>query len=163
MAFVIRPYRTGDAPELARLFYETVHAVNRADYSLGQLRAWAPRVPDPAVWHDRMRARCTPVAERDGEPVGFAELERDGHLAMLYARDDSVGFGVGSRLCAAVEGEARRWGLRRIYTEASITARPFFERRGFGVVREQTVVVRGVGMTNFVMEKNVLEGVEAPG
>jgi putative acetyltransferase len=64
-----------------------------------------------------------------------------------------VGRGVGRTLYGAVEREARAEGLRRIFTEASITARPFFERRGFRVVREQTVVVRGVAMTNFAMEK----------
>jgi putative acetyltransferase len=50
----------------------------------------------------------------------------------------------------------RRWGLKRVFTEASITARPFFERRGFRVVREQIVMVRGVGMKNFVKEKDLL-------
>ena len=38
-------YRASDAPEIARLFYETVRSVNRADYSEEQVRAWAPRVP----------------------------------------------------------------------------------------------------------------------
>ena len=64
-----------------------------------------------------------------------------------------MGRGVGQGLYEAVEREARALGLRRIFTEASITARPFFERRGFRVVRERTVVVRGVSMTNFAMEK----------
>ena len=82
----IRSYEAGDAPALARLFYETVHAVNRADYSPEQLRAWAPEVPDPEAWHARVSGRCTLVAEEDGEALGFAELERDGHLDMLYLR-----------------------------------------------------------------------------
>ena len=149
----IRGYAAGDAPEIARLFYETVRSVNREDYSDQQVKAWAPGVPDPDEWHARMAARKTLVAEEGGEVVGFAELEEDGHLDMLYLREDAVGRGVGRGLYGAVEREARAEGLRRIFTEASITARPFFERRGFRVVREQTVVVRGVAMTNFAMEK----------
>ena len=78
----IRSYEAGDAPALARLFYETVHAVNRADYSPEQLRAWAPEVPNPEAWHARMSGRCTLVAEEDGEALGFAELERAGHLVI---------------------------------------------------------------------------------
>jgi putative acetyltransferase len=77
---------------------------------------------------------------------------------MLY-----VGRGVGSRLLVAVEGEARKTGLERIHTEASITARPFFVRWGFRVVREQVVERRGVGMTNFVTEKDLPGGSEAWG
>lgn len=154
----IRNYEAGDAPEIVRLFFETVRSVNRADYSEEQVEAWAPGVPDPQVWHSRMVGRRTLVAEEGGEVAGFAELEGDGHLDMLFVRGDAVGRGVGRRLYEAVEREARGQGLERIFTEASITARPFFERRGFRVVREQTVSRRGVELTNFVMEKDLVPG-----
>ena len=149
----IRSYEAQDAPQIARLFYGTVHSVNRQDYSEEQVRAWAPGVPDPEEWHARMAGRRTLVAEEDGEVVGFAELEGDGHLDMLYLRGDAVGRGVGRRLYGEVEREARSLGLGRIFTEASITARPFFERQGFRVVCEQTVSRRGVGIARFAMEK----------
>ena len=68
-------------------------------------------------------------------------------------RKDAVGRGVGSRLYLAVEQVARKRGLGRIFTEASITARPFFERQGFRVVGEQAVVRRGVRPATFAMEK----------
>ena len=38
-------------------------------------------------------------------------------------------------------------------THASITARPFFEARGYRVVRAKQVERHGVLLTNFVMEK----------
>jgi putative acetyltransferase len=103
-----------------------------------------------------MAGRRSLVAEEASEVVGFAELEGDGHLDMLYLRGDAVGRGVGWRLYSEVEREARSLGLGRIFTEASITARPFFERQGFRVVREQTVSRRGVEMTRFAMEKLIL-------
>ena len=149
----IRDYDADDAPQIVRLFYETVCSVNRADYSEEQVRAWAPGVPDPEEWHARMADRRTLVAEEGGEVVGFAELEEDGHLDMLYVRGDSVGRGVGRRLYRAIEREARGRGLGQIFTEASVTARPFFERQGFRMVRERTVVRRGVELTNFAMQK----------
>ncbi len=151
----IRDYEAGDAPEITRLFYETVRSVNRVDYSEEQVRAWAPSVPDPREWHSRMASRRTLVAEEGGEVVGFAELESDGHLDMLFVRGDAVGRGVGRQLYESIECKARGQGLGRIFTEASITARPFFERRGFCVVRERTVARRGVELTNFAMEKDL--------
>ena len=150
----IRGYEAEDALEIARLFYETVHSVNRAHYSEEQVAAWAPEVPDARRWHARMSARLTLVAEEEGEVVGFAELE-GGHLDMLYVRKDAVGRGVGLRLYEAVEREALDRGHGRITTEASITARPFFKRRGFRLVREQTVRRHDVELTNFVMRKDV--------
>ena len=149
----IRYYEAGDAFQIARLFYETVRSVNRADYSQEQVQAWAPEVPDPEAWHARMADRRTLVAEGGGEVIGFAELEEDGHLDMFYVRKDAVGRGVGSILYRAIEREAREQGIGLIFTEASVTARPFFERWGFRVVRERSVTRRGVGLTNFAMEK----------
>jgi putative acetyltransferase len=149
----IRYYVAGDDLQIARLFYETVRSVNRAHYSKEQVQAWAPEVPDPQAWHARMVDRRTLVAEEGCEVVGFAELEEDGHLDMFYLRKDAVGRGVGSLLYRAIEREAREHGIGLIFTEASVTARPFFERWGFRVVREQTVTRRGVELTNFAMEK----------
>ncbi|WP_053057671.1 GNAT family N-acetyltransferase [Rubrobacter aplysinae] len=153
----IRGYEKDDAPRIARLFHETVHSVNRADYSAEQAWAWSPEVPDPESWHARMSSRCTLVAERRNEKgdevIAFAELEENGHLDMFYCRRDSVGRGVGSRLYASVEREARERGLHLIFTEASITARPFFERHGFSTLEERVVVRRGVELTSFRMQK----------
>lgn len=154
----IRSYERRDAAEIVRLFYETVHAMNRADYSPEQLAAWAPGIPDPEDWHERLGRRYTLVAEEAGEVVAFAELENgrpDALLDMLYVRRDAVGRGVGSRLYREVEREARGRGVERISTEASVTARPFFERRGFSVLREQSVVRGGVELKNFAMHKRL--------
>ena len=100
----IRAYQAGDASAIAQLVYETVRSENQADYSEEQLDAWAPVVPDQQVWHARMSepGRRTLVAEEDDEVVGFAELEHDGHLDMLYLRGDAVGRGVGRRLYEAI-------------------------------------------------------------
>ena len=102
-----------------------------------------------------MAGRRTLVVQEGDEVDGFAELEDGGHLDILYVRKDAVGRGVGRLLYDAVEREARGQGLGWLCTEASITARPFFERRGFCVVREQTVSRRGVSLTNFVMRKDL--------
>ncbi|HKH75427.1 MAG TPA: GNAT family N-acetyltransferase [Rubrobacteraceae bacterium] len=151
----IRPYEAKDAPEIVRLFYETIRSVNLADYSQEQVEAWAPEVPDPEVWNARLSGRRTLVAEEEGEVVGFAELESDGYLDTFYCRKDLVGRGVGSRLYRAVEQVALTLGCGRLFTEASITARPFFERHGFRAIRERMAVRRGVELTNFAMEKRL--------
>jgi putative acetyltransferase len=63
------------------------------------------------------------------------------------------GRGVATALLNEVESLARRLCLARIFTEASITARPFFERRGFTVVAPQILEFDGVTFKNFRMEK----------
>jgi putative acetyltransferase len=152
----IRAYRQDDAIAIVRLFYETVRTVNRRDYSAAQVEAWAPAIPDAAVWHRRMIERCTLVAEEDSALIAFAELEPSGHLDMFYCRADAVGRGVGGRLYEVLEARAAALAIASIFLEASITAQPFFARRGFRVVAQQTVVRRGVVMTNFKMAKSLI-------
>jgi GNAT superfamily N-acetyltransferase len=149
----IRDYYRSDALAITQLFYKTVHTVNVKDYSEKQVEAWVPAVPDVEVWHSRMIERTTLVAEEGDQILAFAELESDGHLDMFYCRHDVIGRGVGRSLYQAIERRALGMDLGRIFTEASITARPFFERRGFTVVQEQTVTRGGVEMRNFRMEK----------
>ena len=153
----IRDYQRGDAEAIATLFYETIHTVNLGDYSQAQVDAWAPAVPDPEAWHPDLVARHTQVATRDGEVIGFADLEDDGHIDMFFCRHDTVRQGVGTRLYQAIEDAARNRGIHRLFTEASITARRFFERQGFSVVTHNRVERRGVTMTNFSMEKILSE------
>ena len=154
----IRSYRSEDASALVRLFYDTVHAVNRADYTPEQLHAWAPEVPDAEVWHTRLSRRRTLVVEEHGAPIAFAALKGDGHLDLFYVHKDAVRRGVGTRLYEAVEQTARKMGIRRIHTAASITARPFFERHGFQVREARTIVQSGVELTNYAMDKTLRRG-----
>ena len=41
-------------------------------------------------------------------------------------------------------------------THASITAKPFFEKRGYKVVKEQKIERQGIFLTNFLMKKGKL-------
>jgi putative acetyltransferase len=84
LGVLIRDYSRSDAAAIVSLFYQTVHFVNRKDYSAQQINAWAPAVPDVEEWHSRMSRRCTLVAEQHGQIIAFAELEHDGHLDMFY-------------------------------------------------------------------------------
>ncbi len=155
MTVSIRPYTQADTRSIMDLFYDTVHAINIRHYSQEQVNTWAPRDRSYQLWEQSLGAHHTYVAVVDSTIVGFADFEDDGHLDRFYCHKDYQGAGVGTRLLAAVEDAARARDIRRFFTEASITARPFFEKRGYVVVKEQQVVVRGVTFTNYAMEKSL--------
>ena len=142
---------------LLALFRDTIRRVNSRDYSPSQIAAWASEEIDTAVWFGRFTGRFVPVAEEAGHPVGFAELETDGHIDRVYVSADHQRRGIGRQLLAAVVAEARWLGLARLFTEASITARPFFEAQGFLVRAPQVVTCRGVEFINYRMERVLTE------
>lgn len=144
----LRRYAPDDCPALAALFYDTVHTVNARDYTPVQCAAWADGRVDLAAWDRSFQAHLTWIAELDGMLAGFGDIDGTGYLDRLYVRRDCQRRGVATALCDALEQ-----GRTRCTTHASITARPFFEKRGYRVVRKQQVERRGVLLTNFVMEK----------
>jgi putative acetyltransferase len=149
----VRPYESGEASVLITLFRETVHTVAARDYGAEELAAWAPDDLDPTAWDERLARHPSFVAVDAERVVGFAELAASGHVHMLYVAKDRQREGIANALMDRLEGEARRRQVPRLTTDASRTARPFFEARGFDLVRAQFVTRAGVRIENFRMEK----------
>lgn len=152
----IRPYTIADTAAIVALFRDTIHHVNIRDYTLAQVNAWAPKELNINRWAEKLSQSLTYVAEANAQIIGFANFETTGHLDCFYCHKDFQGVGVGSQLLATIEATARSLKIQTLVTEASITARPFFEAKGFRVVTPQTVEIRGQSLINFVMEKSLI-------
>ena len=146
----LRDYTKTDCAELAELFYDTVHTVNAKDYTQEQLDAWATGKVNLEAWNESFQAHHTVVAEMDGKIVGFGDIDETGYLDRLYVHKDYQRRGVAAAICDALE---QRTKAAEFTTHASITARPFFEKRGYTARREQQVERGGVWLTYFVMKK----------
>lgn len=149
----IRLFRPKDVDQIARLFHNTVREINIRDYSSSQVKAWAPDNFDFRNWLEVCLSRYVYVAEKDGIIVGFGELELNGHIDCFYCHKDYQRCGVGSQIYRAIEQKAMELGLQRLFTAASITAKPFFQHLGFVTITEQQVTCRGELFTNYAMEK----------
>lgn len=146
---VIREYEPRDCKELSELFYNTVHAVNARDYTKEQLDAWASGKVDLEQWNQSFLEHYSIVAVDEEVIVGFGDIDKTGYLDRLYVHADHQGKGVATAICDKLEQAVQG----RVVTHASITARPFFIKRGYKVIREQQVERQGVFLRNFVMEK----------
>ena len=157
MCMHIRPFRSEDAPALARIFYAAVHQVGGLHYSLEQLKAWAPVVPSPERFLERgADGRILLVAaDDDDRPLAYGDLEKNGHIDHLYCRPDVAGTGVTSALYDQLEAAARDRGIGRLYVEASEPARRFFLRKSFVVLQRRDFILDGVAIHNFAMEKRL--------
>lgn len=147
---IIREYQTTDCKELTELFYNTVHTVNAKDYTKEQLDAWAAGQVDLEKWNQSLQEHFSVVAVDAGIIIGFGDIDKTGYLNRLFVHSDYQGKGVATVICnqleAAVQGN--------IITHASITAKPFFEKRGYKVIKEQKVERQKTFLTNFIMIKN---------
>ena len=145
----LRNYQPSDCKEMAELFYNTVHTVNAKDYSSEQLNVWATGQLDLESWNRSFLEHDTVIAVEKEQMIGFGDMDQTGYLDRLYVHKDYQHMGVATAICDDLE---RKVG-GRFTTHASITAKPFFEKRGYVVLKEQQVERQGVLLTNYVMEK----------
>ncbi len=157
MKITLRKYRPEDATPLLALFYDTVHEVNIRDYSLEQISAWAPtRAVVSEEWQSRLAGSQTIVATYDDSLIGFGNLDNNGtSIGMLYVSRKFLGKGVGKAILKKLEKKLTKAGVSLSEVQASISARPFFEGRGYTHIRDNKKVLNGVEFLNFVMQKKL--------
>ena len=103
---------------------------------------------DLDAWNRSFLEHYTLIAVEEGEILGFGDIDKTGYLDHLYVHKDHQREGIASGLCDKLEAHVPG----NIRTHASITAKPFFQKRGYKVTKEQQVERQGILLTNFVME-----------
>ena len=144
---LIRSYRENDFPALCQIFLRAVRETASQLSSPSQIAAWAQ--VDEARWQQKMVESQVLVATVNERPVGFITTIGD-YIDLLFVAPEFSRQGVASALLNALFVQIPTGTLT---VEASITARPCFERHGFVVVAEQEVQARGETFVNYRMEK----------
>lgn len=147
---VLREYKPLDCEALAELFYNTVHRVNIKDYTKEQLDVWATGSVDLEKWNQSFEEHYSLVAIDNEVIIGFGDINKAGYLDRLFVHSEYQRKGIATAICSQLEHTVQG----NIVTHASITARPFFEKKGYRIIREQQVERQGVFLTNFIMEKS---------
>ena len=152
----LREYRPDDCEKIAELLYNTVHSVNSVDYNEAQLDAWVPKDMNLIQLNDRLSNTYCVVAEQDGVIVGFGNTGGIGYFDFLYVHKDYQRMGVATMIADEIERYIiSHQGVKTITADVSITAKPFFEKRGYLVEKMQNVELRGHSFVNFKMQKTI--------
>ena len=143
----VRGYQMSDCKEITELFYNTVHTINAKDYTKEQLDVWATGQADLEKWNQSLQEHYSIVAIDNKIIVGFGDIDKDGYLDRLFVHSNYQGKGVATAICNQLEQAVDG----KITTYASITAKPFFEKRGYKVVKERQVERQGIFLTNCLL------------
>ena len=73
----------------------------------------------------------------------------------MFVHKDFQGEGIATMLLEEIERYAITAGITRITSEVSLTARPFFEKKGYAVEKEQKRKANQLSLNNFLMAKEV--------
>lgn len=144
-----------DLPEMLQLFTATIDEVCMKDYDLQQLEAWKSGAENEERWIKVISDQYVVVAVTKNKIVGFCTLDQGNYIDLLFVRKEFLHRGIATMLYQQIEQKALLNNEKELTADVSKTARPFFEKKGFQIVQEQTVHVKGIAMTNYKMVKHL--------
>ncbi|MGQ0443849.1 MAG: GNAT family N-acetyltransferase [Beijerinckiaceae bacterium] len=149
----LRPYLPSDLPLLAEIRFAAIEELTVDDYDEAQRRAWASAADDDEAFAQTLERCLTLVALIGDGPVGFIAMQKDGLIDQLYVHPAVARSGVASALVDAIEKLAASRGAATLVTDASDTAKPFFEAQGYQAVHRNTIEIDGHWLGNTRMKK----------
>jgi putative acetyltransferase len=153
--YALRPMLPLDPPMLAEIFRASVEGLTGEDYNPSQQEAWAAVVDDEQAFAKRLGKQLTLIATLEGSPVGFASLQDNKVIDMLYVHSAIAGQGIGTMLYGALEKLAAARGATELTVDASDSAREFFLKRGFEAYQRNTIAVGNEWIANTSMKKKL--------
>jgi putative acetyltransferase len=153
---LIRPALADDFIAVAQIFHESIHHLAARDYTKEQLETWSGAKRSAEHWRIRTKDLKVKIAWMENTPAGFIGYSHDGHIDLLFTCPSFARRGIARALVLDAESDLLSRKTATAWTEASLTARTFFEAMGYTMVREQTVRCNGVDLNNCRMDKALL-------
>lgn len=156
MDFIIRVAQQSDVVELRDLYKGTVLNVNRQHYSQAEVDDWASCGDNLSNIEEMIKTHYFIVAvDILSQIVGFSSITPQGYLHSMFVHKDFQSKGIATMLLKEVERYALASEIKLITSEVSLTARPFFEKYGYVVEKEQKRQANKLKLTNFYMLKSI--------
>jgi GNAT superfamily N-acetyltransferase/protein tyrosine phosphatase (PTP) superfamily phosphohydrolase (DUF442 family) len=151
-----RDYQPTDLPALLTVFQRAVHQATARDYSPAQRLGWAPQNPDIGGWIDRLSCQHVFIGQTPQQQlVGFIGIDVNGFIDLLFTDPVMQGWGIATGLLGHAEHWARQQGISLLTTNASITAKGFFEKHGFVITGEQTIYRHHESLKNHRIQRRI--------
>lgn len=143
-----------DIPQMKDLFRTTVLNVNSKDYTEAEVMDWVSCGDNEVRWKELLvNNRYVGAFNEDNVLVGFSSMNKDGYLNSMFVHKDFQHKGIATQLLSEVERIAVQYGVEYITCEVSLTARTFFEKKGYEIIKIQKYKANKLELTNFVMRK----------
>lgn len=150
---VIRQAKGKDLKSILNLFELTIRSTCSSDYSQEQIDIWTASIHNIDKWNQRIEKQYFIVSEIDNVLAGFSSLHKHEYIDLLYVSKDYLRRGIASKLLSELEKKAINANCKLIATDSSITAKPFFEKKGFYTIRKNELIISNIALSNFRMEK----------
>jgi len=152
----LRLYRETDCMELIQLFYDTIQTVNRKDYSEEQINAWASNALNYSMFSKKFSENPTVIIEAAGEITGFGVVTKQGYFDSLFVHKDWQRQGIGTTIANNIETYTKSNNVNIMTVRSSKTALPFFENRGYKILKQENITIKNQTLASYDMQKNLV-------
>lgn len=152
---LIRRAIISDIPCIREIFTETIKTINLKDYTVEEAEDWASCGESIVLWENFLGEHEFWVAEFQGELVGFSSINSAGYIHSLYVHKNFQSRGIASALYSQIEQLALQRNISSLSSDVSITALPFFQQRGFVILKEQMSKAKRLYLKNYLVEKSL--------
>lgn len=146
-----------DLMQVRELFRHTIQKINSKDYNPQQIQVWSAAADEIMKWEDRLATQYFLVAKLENQVVGFGAMTSTGYLDTMYVHHHFQRRGIAQALLNDLLQYARNQNIGTIWSDVSITARPFFDQNGFSVEREQRKMYKETEFINYIVYKKLVE------
>ena len=148
----VREANYSDLEEMQELFLGAIKNIPNSDYSEKQTEAWASTVKNKERWKSMLANQHVLIAEINLKIVGFGSLDRD-YIDFMYVHKDFLRKGIASKIFEGLQRKSIELGCNQLTSNVSKTARPFFETKGFRIIKENKNLINEVEIINYHMSQ----------
>jgi GNAT superfamily N-acetyltransferase len=155
---IIREATVGDALSMMRLHERSVLELCRDDYTPEQLKDWVSQ-STLEKYKVRLENHRSYIAERDGKMIAFVRWNPEtNELCSIFVDPGFTRQGIATELMEIAYEDARSYGVKDLWLDASLNAVPFYKAIGWDYVGLSTHgPLEGVRMTKQLPHRNKRE------
>lgn len=106
-------------------------------------------------WLEVIKTQFVLLAIIENKIAGFGTLKDSNYIDFFYIHKDFQRLGIADKILTELETEAKSHHSKTITSDISITAKPFFEKKGFVAKAKQRNIRLGIELINYKMEKHL--------
>jgi len=150
----LRAFEETDLFAVKSLVHRTIAACYPGHYCMEAVRFVANYHGDGAILEDA-RQGCTLVLEKAGRILGTGTLVGD-EVKRIFVEPGLQRHGLGRLIMQRLEAQAALLGVATIHLDASLPAKPFYDRLGYATVERTSLEVEnGRRLDHFKMRKTL--------
>lgn len=157
MNYTIRKTKIADMQAVESAHRKSIIELCSKDYTPEQIDKYSNVKYTPDRWEASVNNDYHICVEVDGviEGMCHSRIREDGHgeILGLYFTKAIAGNGIGREIVEMAFEYFKKFNPAKIVLTGTVTAKPFYVKLGFREIKEKTIILRGVEIECFEMEK----------